>query len=176
MVEVERKTGVSEYHTPPSKSCRIKATYTAQQNDTLSILLFLSAVFCKTRWQVIPVLYRCLNVYWSCRSEDSKEVLRLLYISMTTFTLFFLLQGLLRIVQCLYWETVGLFLWWQGWYVPMKDSKIMNLYGHLLGPLCLGIVPVANPVCPPNNSTPIYIRNTVQIRTRDFIVIVAQER
>lgn len=126
MVEVERKTGVSEYHTPPSKSCRIKATYTAQQNDTLSILLFLSAVFCKTRWQVTPVLYRCLNMYWSCRSEDSKEVLRVLYISMTTFTLLCLLHGLLRILQCLYWETVGLFLCWQGRDVPMQDSETIN--------------------------------------------------
>jgi len=31
-------------------------------------------------------------------------------------------------------------------------------------------------VYPPNNSTPRYIHNTVQIRTRDFIVPVAQER
>jgi len=46
----------------------------------------------------------------------------------------------------------------------------------MLGPLCLGIVPVANPVYPPNNSTLRYIHNTVQIRTLDFIVPVAQER
>jgi len=124
MDEVQRKKGVPEYHTPPTKSCRIKATDTAQQNDTLSVLFFLSAVFCKTRWQVI--LYLCLNVYWSCRSEDGKEILHLLYISMTTFILFCLLEGLLWIVQYLYLETVGLFHWWQGSNVPMQDSETVN--------------------------------------------------
>jgi hypothetical protein len=80
MFGVQREKGASEYHKPRQSPVELKRlTQLNGQNDALAILLFLSAVFCKARWQMM--LHRCLNVNCSCRFEDSKQLLCVVYFS-----------------------------------------------------------------------------------------------